>query len=169
MGIDSHVHLLSGTYTGAWQDTDLTQSAVNNPSNPGAFPNPAVGSALASSSGLNWGGVGEVVAYIGADGDVHHLRWDKTFSAWTHTDLTSGASGTALGVSGTALGVAVVQLDGDYALSEHVVYIGNDGYVRDLSLDEKFQTWFNNNLTSSATATAPIPNSALAIYVGPAW
>ena len=46
---------------------------------------------------------------------------------------------------------------------------GRDGYVHDLSLDAKFQTWFNNNLTSSATAIVPIPGSALAIYVGPAW
>jgi hypothetical protein len=169
LGIDSHVHLINVLPNGGgYHDTDLTQSAANNPSNPGAFSNPVVDSALAYSPGLNWGGVGEVVAYIGEDGDVHHLRWDSTFSAWTHTDLTTRIP--AVGASGTALGVAVVQLDGDYALSEHVVHIGNDGQVYDLMLQEKFGgSWLDYNLMRSAGATVPIPRSALATYVGPAW
>jgi hypothetical protein len=56
-------------------------------------------------------------------------------------------------------------------LTEHVVYIDYEGMLYDAwrdTSDPSYQ-WQFNNLMYAAQATIPIPRTALATYVGPAW
>jgi hypothetical protein len=163
LGVDGDVHLLHTN--GGYLHLDLTQAAANSPLNFGYTAPPAVGSALA-------GVYSKRLHYIDDAGDVHVL-WNDPNYGWSHGDLHADLTFRAVpaAVTGSALSAADLTLDGQSALTEHVVYIDYEGMLYDAwrdTSDPSYQ-WQFNNLMYAAQATIPIPRTALATYVGPAW
>ena len=97
---------------------------------------------------------------------MHELQRKADWSV-THYDLSSYSSrAPGLAVS-TALGATSVQLDGQNP-SERVVYLRKDtGHLEDLVRDTSACStcWQSEDLTLAASATIPVPESPLVIWV----
>ena len=146
IGTDGHVHELQIARGGRWVDNDLTTLA-----GAGAVP-PSAGSAL---DGFRLSDDSEHVNFIGTDGHVHELT--HTGAGWVDNDLTTLAGAGAVPPTPNSA------LDG-FRLSddsEHVIFIGTDSHVHELT--HTGASWVDNNLTTLAGAGAvpPTLNSAL--------
>jgi RHS repeat-associated protein len=106
------------------------------------FPVAAAGSKLASVADSN----GEHVYYLTSNGHSHHLWFDG--ENWHDQDQTSFAGTSVVAASGSALTSFTISSDG----SEHVIYLGTNNHVYDMSYSS-VTDWVNTDLTASSGAT----------------
>lgn len=133
-GQDGHVHELYWNSNDDWQHRDLTLAA---------------GAQLASSGPTGYEFRGQHVVYVGDDRHVHKLEWDNGNNSWHDSDLTIIAG--AVGVPTLNQLAAYVC---EFQPTQHIVYLGTDDHVHELSWDQG--VWSYTDLT--ATANAPLAN-----------
>jgi hypothetical protein len=144
LAADGHVHELF--YDGiVWHNRDLTVIAAA----PVASPTSGLAGWTTSDSDR------QHIAYVGADALVHQLLWD---SAGWRNDVP-GAAGKVAVRPGSRL-AAYTTADPD---QEHIVYIGPDGHVHQLTYDDG--AWHPDDLSKAAAAPKdPRVNSPLIAF-----
>jgi hypothetical protein len=141
IGPDGHVHELF--FDGSWHHSDLTQAT--------GAPAAAAGSVVDGyPTGFN---NQQHVNYIGSDGHVHELFFDKS---WHHNDLTQAAGAPPAASGGGLDGYAT-----SYDNQQHVNFVGTDGHIHELWFDN---AWHHNDLTVATKAPLAWPGSRIDGY-----
>ena len=141
VGADGHLHELWWN-TDGWHWNDLTKASGSPLAQPGTCPTGFVSEAAQTQH----------VYFVGQDSQLHGIRWKA--GNWSRHEPLGGTPAA----STTASPVGYISDDG----FEYVSYVGVDGHVHELSLED---VWGLQD-PSLETNTSVDPNAELAAYPG---
>jgi hypothetical protein len=142
VGADGHLLELWWSSTDGWNWNDLTKASGAPLAQPGTSPTGFVSEAAQTQH----------VYFVGQDSQLHGIRWKA--GHWSPHEPLGGTPGA----STTASPVGYISDDG----FEYVSYVGLDGHVHELSLED---VWGLQD-PSLETNTSVDPNAELAAYPG---